>query len=182
MTIINKTHWRADQLRAFVSRIAAEELTADRRKRLKITFVYTRKAGSCYSSGFAYYHGSATVRLSKHMPDKVDLAICIAHELAHTRGMRHPAMKGDPRYDRMPASLWRYAWAASMPLEVREARKNAIPGPDVKLEHAQKMLTINERKLKRATTIVRKWRIKVRYYERRKAAMNAPKEGKEPKS
>lgn len=60
--------------------------------------------------------------------------------------------------------------------KARKPRQRAIPGPDEKLEHAEKMLSINERKLKRFTTICKRWRLKVRYYERRKAAMTPPQE------
>lgn len=181
MEIINKTHWETPHLRAFVSPIAAQELTQDQRNRLRLWFTYTRRAGSSYASGCAVLNGStATVRLSKHTPDKIDLAMVIAHELAHVRGMRHPSMKGDPRYDRRDRTGEIYSWALALPLEVREPRQKAKPGPDRKLEHAEAMLAINERKLKRFTTICKKWRVKVRYYERKTAAMNAairPAEG-----
>lgn len=177
MKIINKTHWQTAHLRAFVSRLAAEELNQLQRDRLRITFVYTRRAGSSYSSGYCIgYREIVKVRLSKHTPDKIDFAQCIAHELAHARGMHHASMRGDPRYDRMPRTKEIYSWALALPLEARETRKKPKPGPDAKLKHAQKMLVINERKLKRFTTICKTWRRKVRYYERAKAAMNPPTE------
>lgn len=180
MKIINKTHWQTAHLRAFIQPLAAEELTQKQRAWLRITFVYTRRAGSTYSSGCAVLNGTtATVRLSKHTPDKIDLAMVIAHELAHVRGMHHPAMHQDPRYTRQERTKEIYGWALALPLEARKPRQRAIPGADEKLEHAEKMLVINERKLKRFTTICKRWRLKVRYYERKKAAMTPPQEATE---
>ena len=94
---------------------------------------------------------------------------------SNTRGMHHRSMNGDPRYTRMDRTKEIYSWAESMPLEVSQPRKKAIPGPDAKLQHAERMLALNERKLKRFTTICKKWRLRVKYYERKKAAMNQPK-------
>mgnify|MGYP001563717773 CR=1 FL=1 len=173
MKITNKTHWQTEQLRAFVARIAADELDAAHRSKLHVTFSYTR--GGCHSSGYASYtSGRAKVRLSKHTPSKLDLAFVIAHELAHTRGMHHRSMTGDPRYNRLPRTKEIYAWAESMPLEVAPKQARARSSAADKLSHVEKMLARNLTKLKRITTIVKKWRAKERYYLRQVAAAAKP--------
>jgi hypothetical protein len=173
MKIVNETHWRTDHLKAFVSRIAGYELNAAQRKPLVVTFRYTR--GGRSSSGWASYYGdTCLVRLSKHYPDKVDLAFVIAHELAHTRGMRHRSMRGDPKYRRLPPKTAEiYGWAADMPLDVQPVKYPPRKNDSTKLEHAQAMLERNASKLKRLTAICQKWRTKVRYYERKLAAQRA---------
>ncbi len=188
MKITNKTHWQTAHLRAFLSRIAAEELSASQRARLRFTFQYTRKTGSRYSSGYACGGRIAQVNLSKHTPCKLDLARVIAHELAHVRGMSHRTMKGDPRYDRdaqgklqpgeimCPRAREIYAWAEALPLEVKPPKASAFPSIDWKLEHVQTALARNLTKLKRLTTIVKKWRAKERYYLRKVAAAKPPKD------
>jgi hypothetical protein len=178
MKIVNKTHWRTDHLRAFLRRAADTEFSGlpDKWKRGVATFVYTRRNGSSYSSGCATLNGfHMTIRLSKHTPDKIDLAEVIAHEMAHLRGMTHDKMRGSPLYRRVGRHREIYAWGDTLPLEIKPPRTKKRPGPDVKLEHARKMLARNETKLKRITTIVKKWRLKVRYYERRELAVAAQK-------
>jgi hypothetical protein len=63
-----------------------------------------------------------TIRLGKENPDKVDFAFVITHELAHTRGMRHPAMRGNPRYRRVGRNREIYAWGNTLPLEMDPAK------------------------------------------------------------
>jgi hypothetical protein len=173
MRILNKTDWRTDHLRAFVSRIAAVELNADQRKCLVVHVSYTRPGARWLraktgSSGYAYYGGRhAYIRIHKDEPDKIDLAFVIAHELAHVRGMRHRLMRGSVLYDRVPGMREHYAWAEAMPLEKRPEKPKAVVAPDAKLNHARAMLAVNESKLKRYTTLVKKWRKRVQYYERR---------------
>jgi len=171
MTIINHTHWKTEHLRAFVSRVAMDELSTEQRARLRITFRYGRAHG--FSSGYAYYNSHvALVRLSKRNPSKIDLAYVIAHELAHTRGMHHRSMANDPRYRRLKRTAEIYAWADALPLEVNEPKKKKRPGAEEKLVHSEKMLRLHEIRLKRQTTLTKKWRAKVKRYENqlRKAA------------
>lgn len=176
MRIINETHWRTDHLRAFISRVAQDELNPKQRKRLVITVVYTRGRHHS-SSGYAYYHSNiARVRLPSEGPDKIDFAHVIAHELAHTRGMKHRAMTGDPRYDRMPRTREIYAWAADLPLEKKVVAPKQRPGHEEKLAHAQQMLNLNASKMKRYATICKKWRRRVKYYEGQMALAAARKE------
>ena len=111
---------------------------------------------------------SMTVRLSKENPDKVDFAFVITHELAHTRGMRHPAMRGNPRYRRVGRNKEIYAWGNALPLEKVEKKSKTTP-VDAKLAHAEKMLKTARTREKRAITLRKKWETKVRYYAKRAA-------------
>ena len=166
----NKTHWRDDHIRAFLVRGIKEE-RPDLCKRgalpMHVTITYTR-GSSQTSSGYAYYHSrTMRVRLPKHgNPDKVDLALVIAHELAHTRGLKHDMMNSCATYGRVNGYRELYAWAYSLPLE-QKVVKSTKATPDKKLAHAEKMLKTATTREKRATTLRKKWETKVKYYTRR---------------
>jgi hypothetical protein len=113
-----------------------------------------------------------TIRLPKDpvLVDKVDFAHVIAHELAHTRGLDHRRMNTCATYGRV--GRWReiYAWADSLPLEVKPKVVKAKPQPDAKLAHSERMLKAAMTREKRAVTIRRKWQTKVKYYSNKIAA------------
>lgn len=167
----NKTHWRSDHLRAFITKQLPEE-RPDLCKRgapaLRVTIVYTRRMGSTGSSGEAVIKGNwMKVRLSKHIPDKVDLAMVIAHELAHTRGARDEyMMRHSAKYGRVGTYREIYAWANDLPLEQVEKKSKKKP-VDQKLTHAQKMLKAALTREKRAVTLRKKWATKVKYYSKK---------------
>lgn len=181
----NRTHWRSDHLKAFIVPCLKEE-RPDLCKRgapaLKVKVVYTRRAGSSYSSGCVpcLRANRMTIRLSKHHPDKVDLAGVITHELAHTRGMDHPAMRNHPRYRRVGNYRKIYEWAEALPLERVEAKRKQRPTVDVKLAHAEKMLKAALTREKRAVTLRKKWMAKVKYYTKKGA--EPPSDPKPPKA
>jgi hypothetical protein len=168
--LTNKTHWRDDHIRAFIQRAARDE-RPDLCKRgapaLKVTVVYTR-GGSQGSSGCATYHSNwLKVRLPKHgLPDKIDFAHVIYHELAHTRGLRHNRMNSCATYGRVGNYRILYAWANELPLDVKLKQTKARPTVDIKLAHCQKMLKAAMTREKRATTLRKKWEKKVRYYQK----------------
>lgn len=121
----NKTHWRSDHIKAFIEYSMKDE-RPDLFKRgapaLRVRVVFTRgRHGG--SSGHALIRGnSMTIRLNRENPDKVDFAFVITHELAHTRGMRHPAMRGNPHYRRVGRNREIYAWGNTPPLEMDPAK------------------------------------------------------------
>jgi predicted SprT family Zn-dependent metalloprotease len=164
--IENKTHWRTDHLRAFISRIAKEELGAEARKRLHITVVYNRAKDKGYVTGCAFLGGSrAWIKVPSGEVDKIDLAHVIAHELAHIRGMQHRQMTHNPQYSRVGDWRSRYAWALDMPLEKAQPK----PKQDVQVKRYEAVLAQERRwqtKLKRAQTALKKLRPKLRRYER----------------
>lgn len=192
MKIDNRTHWNTQHLRAIIARVAATELDPNHRRQATIRVVYGRSRGS---SGVAYVGSSlAVVRIASGNPtwrmkhgvpelpvDKVDFAGTVAHEMAHLRGMKHAWMRGCPRYRRVEGHKDLYAWAEAMPLE-RQAAKSK-PALDERrqqrLAHARTMLVAWERKAKIAAGRVRRWRGRVRDYERylQLAAAQPPKAG-----
>jgi hypothetical protein len=174
ITIDNKTHWRSDHIKAFIVHELRDE-RPDLCKRgapaLKVKVSYTRCAGSSYSSGCAYLNSNwMNIRLSKHTPDKVELAHVVAHELAHTRGMSHEKMRGNSRYRRVGSYREIHAWGLELPLE-RVEKKSKVKPVDQKLVHAQKMLKSALTREKRAVTLRKKWAAKVVYYTKRAATL-----------
>jgi hypothetical protein len=177
MKIINKTHWRTDHLRAFAQRVAQEELSAEKRAKLVITFSYVR--GHHTSSGFCRWIGGneITVRLASSDPSKTDFAKVISHEMAHARGMTHAQMRNNARYRRIGNYREIYAWAEALPLEVKPKKvKKPVDLQAIRYQKTQASIKRWQTKLKRAQTALKKLRSQERYYERaleRKAALNA---------
>jgi signal recognition particle subunit SEC65 len=176
MKIINQTRYRTDHLRAFVRRIAEDELSPKKRKVAEITFVRAANSGG-WSSGHASLGGR---RMKVRIPasaKKIDLAMVIAHEMAHLRGMNHKQMRGNHHYHRLPATNELYAWAEELPLEISVPKDKAKPDMQ-KVRYERVLVSIKnwQSKLKRAQTALRKLRDKERYYVKefeRKAAINA---------
>jgi hypothetical protein len=178
IALTNKTHYRDDHIRAFIKRGIREErpdLCKRGARPMKVEIVYTRPGGrtglgAAGSSGLGSINGNwIRVRLPKnHAPDRIDFASVIAHELAHTRGMRDEyMMRHSARYGRVGS--WRaiYAWAETLPLEIQPRKSKTRPAPDVKLTHAETMLKAAMTREKRAKTIRMKWERKIKYYRNR---------------
>src|SRR5215472_14739094 len=182
LRVINKTHWRTDHIRAFVNRVAQEELDPEKRKGYVVYIEYAHGHG--FSSGHAPYGGNhITVRLSSgnngKLPSKTDFAGVIAHEMAHTRGMHHWQMQGD-RYQRghgeqLERYKARYAWAEELPLEKKSVRAKTADIQEVRHTRTLESIKRWESKLKRAQTALKKLRAQDRYYTKALAAKAASK-------
>lgn len=190
MKIINKTRWTTAHLRAFASRVAREELGVSKRRWIVITFEHRRgPRGSYGSSGRAWIGGThATVRLpspesmAKLSPERqrfsrTDLASCIAHEMAHLRGLDGERdMRSSTRYGRAKGRDRLYAWALYMRLEPKAARTNPKASPAEKAQAKALKIESNitrwEGKKRRADNALRKYRKQLKYYNKRLAAMN----------
>lgn len=167
--ITNETHWSTRDLRRFIARCAKQEgiAVAD------VRIVYNRQVrGVC--TGHAWYNSThSVIKVPSQEIDPIDLAMVIAHEFAHNKNVRHRQMTGDPYYRRTPRTTEVYAWANDLPLTKVEPKKRQRPAASDKLAHAQEMLSTWQSKLKRTTTMYKKWRRKVKYYDNRIAAMKA---------
>ena len=120
--------------------------------------------------------------LARFTPDKQakelrGLALAFAsvacHEFAHCRGMQHAQM---PTYYTWAGAWKEYvSWAQDMPLDVAPSKvtKTLTPAERAsdKLAHVMKMETRAKTRAKKATTILKKWQAKRKYYERRVAAL-----------
>lgn len=102
------------------------------------------------------------------------LASVAVHEFAHIRGMDHAGM---PNYYKWHGKTWRdyVQWATDFPLEEQAKPVKARPTANDKLAHVLKMQGLAETRLRRAQTILKKWKAKARYYQ--KAAQRAAPEG-----
>lgn len=182
MKIINQTIWRTDHLRAILQKAAELELEPAKRKVLHVTVSYTRGA---HSSGCAWIGGRhATVRIRHpfttargRVPlDAVEhdnllhrFASVAVHEFAHIRGMDHQRMPANYKWH----GNWReyVSWVKGLPLEVKVPKAKVKPTVDVKLAHVLRMKRLAETRVKRAMTILKRWKARERYYE--KAAQRA---------
>lgn len=167
MRIKNETHWRTDHLAAIVKRVAQYELDPERRRSFVVFVRYGRgRKGRTGVSGQAPYHGQRiTLFLARNGVDPCSLAHTAAHEFAHARGMRHPAMRGSTRYRYVDGWREQVAWAASMPVETQPNIATARPTADSKLETAKQRVESWQRKLKLADTYLKKWTRKVHRME-----------------
>lgn len=174
MRILNKTDWNTSDLRRVFALVLKRWNQIDDRKvntkRLKnITVVNSR--WRTYISGHAYLNsGTMRLRLPKEAIDVKQLAFLFEHELAHCAGYEHARMG--------PLNSWklvgsgRYDYVAGILVRKKEP-KAAKPRPDVQIvryQSALKTLARWQTKAKRASTGIKTYRAKVRYYEKALAA------------
>lgn len=194
MKVNNLTDWRTDQIKALVQKVAEAELEPKARKSLVVTVKYRRTG---YRGVLGRAHLGTRLRPARNldlylrrpqtlealeMPkgDVVMLAHTIAHEMAHLKGMTHREMRGFKRYDYSEGWAEYYAWAEAFEIRVRPAKAKPTASDIVgrKLEHAAAMLAKAKTRARRASTIEKKWRTKLRYYEKKMAAVRAVDGGK----
>ncbi len=176
MKVVNHTVYETKHLRAILAKAAAIELEPAKRKVLIVTVEYTRGG---LSSGCAYVGGRhATVRIrhpesrswkASRAPFETErvrivehFASVASHEFAHIRGMEHATMSAKYKW----SGNWQdyVSWATAMPLGVKKARPPVKLTPLAKLEHVLAMKARAETRVKRATTILKKWKARERYY------------------
>jgi hypothetical protein len=169
MRIENKTHWRSDQLRALILRVAKDELQPGQLKRARVKIQYRRS--NSYRLGCA--HAGQSERVPRiHMwlnlerdkaPDPKRLARTIAHEFAHGKGLHHRDMKSNARLGMLylGGEGWEqhYSYAENFPIEATPPKKKPtqIERLEAKLAHSEKMLKLAATRLKRAKTLHKKW-------------------------
>ena len=183
MKIKNKTKYQTKHLRKFVTEIAKKELkhvSASRRKALTIEFVPTRSRGC---SGYAYISGYyARVRVEKDLTpgSHWELAVVIAHEMAHLAGAKsgrsnERAMRSSIPYGWNKKTPEYYSWAEDLPLEKKvekvKAKPTALEKAEANLARIEKNISNWEVKAKRAKTALAKYRKQVKYYQGRVVAL-----------
>jgi hypothetical protein len=179
MRIDNATHWRSDQIRALALKVAETELDPGRVKGFTVRVRYGHRGPS--TSGHAMYHSrSCQVNVGSDQIDVVNMAHTLAHEMAHTRGLRHRAMRGSIRYRYVTG--WRefYAWAKEFPIEQRAepVTPTVVEKRERRVQHAERMAVTWERKARLATARAKRWRVRARVAQRyiERAAQGPPKE------
>jgi len=188
MKITNETHWRTDQLKKIIQRVAKVELAdcpAYQKRALRIEIVYTRPADwvsdKTYSTGRASVGGTwVKLRIPREKIDHTDFAYVVGHEFGHTRGLRHDRMNGRRAYDRSVAgNREMYSWAEEYPIDRKPVKEK--PSLDViqAIRASRTELAIGrwQVKLKRAQTALKKLNKRARYYEK-VLASKTPKEDK----
>ena len=173
----NKTSWSTADLRRFVAEVVRRQ--GGPRRGFVIEF---RNGRQSYSSGRAYVGGRwCKVTLAstgaRQAPDRASLALVIAHEIAHLRGL---AGERDMRSSswlgyRSPDWRQRCVWADALPLRPAAAPKKVRLVGEALVERRLADATAKarewERKSKLAATKLKAWRAKIRYYEKRAAAL-----------
>jgi hypothetical protein len=94
------------------------------------------------------------------------------HEVLHNKGVRHREMTPSQRNCDEPLPKW--AEGLVIRLKEPKAKRSAADKVAEREQHAREMLAAYERKQKRVATLLKKWKAKVRYYERRAAAKRTP--------
>jgi len=177
MKVVNRTRWNTKHLRDILSRVAMVELNPVQRKRLIVTVTYNRQANkSTWCSGWcAYGMMRPKVMVPSGAVDRADLAHVMAHELCHAKGWKHKDFSGVARWNRV--GNWReiYAWAEAMPLEPQPIKRKPRPTAEAKIDHCRSMIARWTSKQKRATTGVKAWTRRLKYYERKQAAQGIDK-------
>ncbi len=187
MKIINHTQYSTRDIMKLVHRVAQDELDPGQLKnRGRITIKYRRGKGMggwCYVGSMQ----NPDVRMRLNLPrtnlDVASLALVIAHELAHAKGLHHRDMNAT-RYKWGAGWRDRYAYAKNFPIGVQA--EPAKPTLDEKrskaLIKAQKKVSEWQTAVKRANTILKKWQKKAKAIERRLETPNHPAPSESPHS
>ena len=182
MKLVNKTRWNSAQVKALIRAVAEKELlTPDNIKRLYVTMKYRKRSrywDDVAVTGWGTYHAwNICLKVVRGVTrlDKVQMAKTIAHELAHNQGVRHGGAMRGVDYGWAPGWREKWAWANDFPItlnaELVPVQRGSFDAASNEMQHCQKMITLWERKTKLARTKMRKWAVKLKYYEKKMAAM-----------
>jgi len=201
MRIVNTTCYQTKQLRAIVARVAADELTAEQRKRLTLHITPTKQQRAC--TGYAYIKGTrAWVRVPTRVELtewlKLDFARVIAHELAHIRGLTgERSMRSSVKYGRRlktdeekARQRALYGWVLGMPMDRKVAKKKEklpvveqavceTPKPERLIKTEREIAKLEKRikgwqaKKKRAENALKKYARKLKYQQKKQTALMA---------
>jgi hypothetical protein len=154
-------------------RVAQDELNPGGLNNARITINYRRNGGI---GGWCYYGTiqHPNVRMRLNLPrtglDSVSLALVIAHELGHAKGLKHGEMN-ETRYKWGAGWRERYAYAKDFPVGVKTDPPKPTLGDkrQKELVKAQGMISKWTRRHKLAQTTLKKWQRKAKAIERRLA-------------
>jgi len=173
MRIKNETNYQTNDLLKFIS-AGIRAMGCEKNKIVRVASSHQRKHWGCAPYGYKTPSGgwSEGSRLMFSLPSPKDLNLAefarvVEHEIAHNMGLRHGEMDDNTRYCNGPMP----EWAKGLQIRVKEKnRKAKRPIVEVNEERARAALEKWENRLKQAQRFARKWRKRVRYYDRKKAA------------
>jgi hypothetical protein len=179
IVITNTSRWATGDLRKIL--VYAAKLVFDPGQKTLINVNVKRRTRKKWIGGTAYV-GGHTMRL--RLPDEIfdprELAAVIVHEMGHLRGLEHRDMRGAARWTFVGTSreawLEHHAWVSMFQLRPRPpvSKPERIVGIQLveqRRQRAEAGLARWQMKAKRATNAIRKYRARIRYYQRRAAAL-----------
>ena len=190
MKIVNLTQYDSQQLRAIAQRVAENELDPDQRRGVRIHFVIakTRSVEAREARSRSYYRravgqlppglkfNQAIINIGRNafsMPPRTMvrmIALRLAHEFAEMRGLTHVQMR-TPRYFFKDGWSELYAWADAFLLQPKvKLTITPVDKANLLLKRAYARRKTAATRFKRATTLLKKWDRKVKYYEKRARA------------
>lgn len=167
MKIVNKTKYRTADLRAWL--VAAHKAMEAPHEQKTVEIVYGHAGGHWGRGAYSGYYMKLTLPGD---PSKIRyeyLAHVTEHEIGHNLGLKH----GDMDEDLMRGLGRAPSWEVGLQLRLRESKGAMTVDERVakRADHARKMLDRWDRKIKLAKTMRSKWASKVRYYDKKNAAM-----------
>lgn len=194
MKIVNKTKYRTADLSAFLYWVAREEgYDSSYTKRVVATVVPSKK----YHTGYGYFNsGRITIRIPRpELLNKMKLASLVAHEMLHNQQTEKSFKKYSTERQMRSSSRYGYKghekhWSGAEELPVRlvEVKAKQVEGPHDRALKGQakaaKKVASYEKKIKQAEALLKKWRKKQKYYDKRVEATKdlPPPELKERKA
>lgn len=184
LLLTNETRYSSRDLRSFFL-AGMHAMGVKTSKRVRVSYSHKSMQWGCASIGTIYKPGAlksgytrvegSFVHMTLPPPDRLDLrdfARTFEHELLHNLGVNHGDMTEAQRYCRGDLPAW------AQGRELREATpKPTVPAVVLREARARAHLEKHETALAREQKLVRKWRAKVAYYDRRERLVAKTKEG-----
>lgn len=170
--IDNKTWFNSSDIRQIV-KAALKAEGIDRRTYL-VQVRYSRRSGEI--GGLGWYHlNRIKMTVPKYQwtenllwqftPDRVKtFAQVMVHEFGHNLGLRHKEMCGVSDID--------VSWCEGMQIRISDPPKKETSEERSAKREAKARVKVQEleREIKRKQNLLKKWKTKVRYYDKKKAA------------
>ena len=168
----NKTNWQSAQIRAIVRRAAKQTWNDVKNGPVKVIVeVCNTRSDISVSVIKDFLTGVITLKLPEDDDpiDKAKLACHASWACGYLRGLTVRDMKGLARYDERCDYKTCYAWTEEYAL-AKKPVKTKPTGAGLafkKAEEAQEKVNQWETKVKKATTMLKKWKRRLKYHESR---------------
>lgn len=161
MKVINKTNYDTRYLRSLFIKCEKHEGTNHKHREVRVIFNrHTWRIG-----GYAWYDSSSVVmKLPRKEANIRRVAQVYIHEVGHNLGLHHKDMSFSNTID--------VSWLPDENILLKKPKvaKSKLNIVEVRAKRAQKKLDGWNKKLNQAKTFVKKYRAKVKYYEKKMAA------------